>query len=251
MARQKGVLKLEGQIGDLSFYKSEGEYLARTKGGVDGERIKKDPAFARTRENGAEFGRAGKAGKLLRSALKTPIAQSADKKVSSRLTSQMVKVIQADVTNGRGERNVVDGDLNLLQGFEFNAATSLDEVMKAAYTVGFDRVSGLAAIAIQFEDPSLELQQVEGATQARFTVGLAAVNFETGDYEVDVVHSESVEIASKAAVQVDIEAGISANSEQPVFLVLGVEYYQAVNGELYLINNKESRALLLAIVDMP
>ncbi|MCW3808140.1 hypothetical protein OM074_21150, partial [Marinilabiliaceae bacterium D04] len=122
MARQKGVLKLEGQIGDLSFYKSEGEYLARTKGGVDGERIKKDPAFARTRENGAEFGRAGKAGKLLRSALKTPIAQSADKKVSSRLTSQMVKVIQADVTNGRGERNVVDGDLNLLQGFEFNAA---------------------------------------------------------------------------------------------------------------------------------
>ncbi len=102
MARQKGVLKLEGQIGDLSFYKSEGEYLARTKGGVDGERIKKDPAFARTRENGAEFGRAGKAGKLLRSALKTPIAQSADKKVSSRLTSQMVKVIQADVTNGRG-----------------------------------------------------------------------------------------------------------------------------------------------------
>ncbi len=150
-----------------------------------------------------------------------------------------------------GERNVVDGDLNLLQGFEFNAATSLDEVMKAAYTVGFDRVSGLAAIAIQFEDPSLELQQVEGATQARFTVGLAAVNFETGDYEVDVVHSESVEIASKAAVQVDIEAGISANSEQPVFLVLGVEYYQAVNGELYLINNKESRALLLATVDMP
>ena len=65
MARQKGVIKLEGRIGDLSFYKSGGDYLARAKGGVDGDRIKNDPAFARTRENGEEFGRAGKASKLV------------------------------------------------------------------------------------------------------------------------------------------------------------------------------------------
>ncbi|WP_262708103.1 hypothetical protein [Brumimicrobium glaciale] len=35
MARQKGIIKLTGKIGDLSFYKSKDGYLAREKGGVD------------------------------------------------------------------------------------------------------------------------------------------------------------------------------------------------------------------------
>ena len=49
MARQKGIIKLEGTIGDVSFYKSKDGYLAREKGGVDADRIKNDPAFQRTR----------------------------------------------------------------------------------------------------------------------------------------------------------------------------------------------------------
>ena len=62
MARQTGIIKLEGTIGDISFYKTRDGHLARTKGGVGGERIQNDPAFQRTRENGQEFGRAGAAG---------------------------------------------------------------------------------------------------------------------------------------------------------------------------------------------
>ncbi|MCU4158474.1 hypothetical protein J1N10_21080, partial [Carboxylicivirga sp. A043] len=111
MARQKGVIKLEGRVGDLSFYKSNGQYMAREKGGVDGDRIKKDPAYARTRENGAEFGRAGTAGKELRNALNEVLVRAADKKVSNRLAAKILKAIQADTTNRRGERNVLDGDL--------------------------------------------------------------------------------------------------------------------------------------------
>ena len=35
MARQKGIIKLKGKIGDLSFYKTKDGYLAREKGGID------------------------------------------------------------------------------------------------------------------------------------------------------------------------------------------------------------------------
>jgi hypothetical protein len=59
MARQKGIIKLEGTIGDISFYKSKDGHLARTKGGVDGEWIQNDPAFQRTRGNRQEFDRSG------------------------------------------------------------------------------------------------------------------------------------------------------------------------------------------------
>ena len=49
MARQKGIIKLKGKIGDISFYKTQDGHLAREKGGVDASRIANDPAFIRTR----------------------------------------------------------------------------------------------------------------------------------------------------------------------------------------------------------
>jgi hypothetical protein len=52
MARQKSFLKIEGTLDELTFYKSDGNYLVKTKGGISGDRIANDPAFQRTRENG-------------------------------------------------------------------------------------------------------------------------------------------------------------------------------------------------------
>ena len=60
MAKQKGIIKLDGTIGGITFYKSQDGYLAREKGGVPAEKIANDPAFQRTRENGEEFGLAVK-----------------------------------------------------------------------------------------------------------------------------------------------------------------------------------------------
>ena len=53
MAQQKGIIKLDGTIGGITFYKSKDGYLAREKGGVSADRIANDPNFQRTRENGA------------------------------------------------------------------------------------------------------------------------------------------------------------------------------------------------------
>lgn len=69
MARQKSIIKLDGTIGGITFYKSQDGYLAREKGGVSADRIKNDPAFQRTLENGLEFGRTGNAGKVLRNSI--------------------------------------------------------------------------------------------------------------------------------------------------------------------------------------
>ena len=63
MAKENSILMLQGNIGNFSFYKTKDGHLAREKGGIDASRIASDPAFQRTRENGSEFGRAGKAGK--------------------------------------------------------------------------------------------------------------------------------------------------------------------------------------------
>ena len=121
MAKQKGILPVKGTIGNLTFYKSQDGYLIREKGGIDAERIASDPAFQRTRENGAEFGRAGKAGKLLRNAVRTLSQNASDSKMISRLVREMTKVVKTDKVNPRGLRDVIDGEAELLEGFEFNS----------------------------------------------------------------------------------------------------------------------------------
>jgi len=83
---------LRGTIGNITFYKSGDGYLAREKGGVGANRIATDPAFQRTRENGAEFGRAGKAGKVLRNALRSLLQNTSDSRMISRLTREMMKL---------------------------------------------------------------------------------------------------------------------------------------------------------------
>ena len=121
MARQRSIIKLDGTIGGITFYKSKDGYLAREKGGISAERIANDPAFQRTRENGAEFGRAGKAGKVLRNSIRQLLQNVNDSRMVSRLTKEMVKVIQMDATNPRGQRNVIDGEAELLIGFDLSS----------------------------------------------------------------------------------------------------------------------------------
>ena len=148
MARQKGIIKLKGTIGDITFYKTQDGHLAREKGGIEASRIASDPAFQRTRENGSEFGRAGKAGKLLRTALRPLLLNSADGRMVSRLTQQMVKVIQMDAVSDRGLRNVIDGEIELVLGFEFNIRGKLGTSLFAPFTPVIDRVAGTLDVSI-------------------------------------------------------------------------------------------------------
>jgi hypothetical protein len=87
-------------LSEILLYKTKDGFSTWKR--IDANRIKNDPAFQRTRENGSEFGRAGKAGKTLRTALRTLLLNSSDGRVVSRLTQSMVKVIQADMISERG-----------------------------------------------------------------------------------------------------------------------------------------------------
>src|SRR3954451_16181300 len=116
MARQKSIIALEGTLGNITFFKSRDGYMAREKGGISPDKIANDPAFERTRENNAEFSRAGKAAKLLRTAFRPIIQNASDSRMVSRLTARMFAVLKQDGVNARGQRNVIDGEAMLLQG---------------------------------------------------------------------------------------------------------------------------------------
>lgn len=249
MARQAGIIKLKGLIGDISFYKTSDGYLARQKGGVDGDRIANDPAFQRTRENGAEFGRAGKGGKLIRNAIRVLLRRAKDKRVTSRLTGQLMAIIKTDTINGRGMRTIVDGNMDLLDGFEFNKRGKLGTTLFAPYDHAIDRVTGEVSIDLDVFQPLLRINAPSGTTHFSVAMGGAELDFanETHVFETDQTTILPYDNAPTTAI--NLVAALTPNSTLPIIGILGVEFFQEVNGEMYALNNGAFNALAVVGVD--
>jgi hypothetical protein len=249
MARQKGIIKLKGTIGDITFYKTQDGHLAREKGGIDASRIASDPAFQRTRENGSEFGRAGKAGKILRTAFRPLLLNSADSRMVSRLTQAMVKVIQADTTSVRGLRNVIDGEAELLFGFEFNIRGKLGTSLFAPFVASIDRLAGEIKVDIASFIPSNMVAAPSGTTHFKIISGGAEVDFEAETYVVSNSETAILPWDSTPTTVINQVNAVTANSTKPLFLALGVEFYQEINGQMYPLKNGSYNPLSIAKVN--
>jgi len=248
MAKQSGIIPMEGTIGNITFYKSKQGFLAKGKGGIPADRIANDPAFVRTRENGSEFGKAGKAGKILRNSIRALLQNASDSLVVSRLTTEMLKVIQADATNVRGQRNVIDGEAELLQGFEFNANAKLGSALYAPFTTTIDRVAGTLTADIPAFIPLNMIAAPGGTTHFKIVSGGAEIDFENETFIVDAQESAVLPWDSTLTAALNLVNTVTANSTHPLFLVLGIEFYQDVNAVKYPLKNGAFNALSLVKV---
>ena len=248
MAQQKGIIKLRGTIGDITFYKTKDGHMAREKGGVDAKRIANDPAFQRTRENGSEFGRAGKAGKILRASIRTLLLNSADSRMVSRLTQSMIKVIQADTTSVRGLRNVIDGEAEILSGFEFNINGTLGSSLFAPYEGTIDRATGAITVVLAPFVPANMVAAPSGTTHFKIISAGTEIDFEAETFVES--HMETAVLPWNmlpTAVSTHTNM-VTPNSTKPLFLFLGLEFYQEVNGTMYALKNGYTNPLALVTV---
>lgn len=248
MAKQRGIIKLEGTIGDITFFKTEDGYLAREHAPISAEQVATDPAFQRTRENNAEFGRAGKASAILRKALRTVIANSKTGKLPARLTTEFMRVIKADATNPRGLRNVIDGEAELLRGFNFNANAPLTSTLYAPYSAVIDRAAGTLNITIPSFLPDQAVQAPAGSTHFKMVAMAAAVNFEQEDYESNFQETAMLPWNAAATAPLTLNCTLTPGSAHPLFLVMGIQFYQSVNGAFYTLKDGGFNALQIVEV---
>jgi len=248
MPKQRGIIKLDGTIGDITFYRTKDGYMAREKGGVSAQRMQTDPAFERTRENMAEFGRAGQAGKFLRNSVRQLIKGSSDSRMQNRLTRDMMKVIHLDAVNARGKRNVIDGEAELLQGFEFNIASPLETSFTAPLALTLDRTAGEANISIAPFVPQVEVTAQQGTTHFKLVSGAADINFETGETASATSESAMLPFSAVPTALIELENALPADSVNPLFLFFGISFYQEVNGYFYPLKNGAFNALRIVKV---
>lgn len=248
MAKQKGIIKLDGTIGDISFYKSKDGYLAREKGGVDADRIKKDPAFERTRENGSEFGGSAKSGKLLRDAIRSLMQNASDGRVTSRLTKLMTQIKNLDATSVRGKRNVGVAMANanakaLLKGFNFNKDAILGSILYNPFTV--DTSTGV--IELNNFIPLNDVTIAPGTTHISVTGAWAKIDFATGEYDVQLSNVVNL-LADATSTNVVLTPAAAPTGTGTDLYLLMIEFFQEVNGDQYTLKNGAYNALSIVEV---
>ncbi len=237
MARLKGLLKIEGTLDNLTFYKTQDGHLVKTKSGVSGDRIANDPNFQRTRENGTEFGSSATAGKVLRNAVRNLMMNASDSRVTSRLTQIMTVIKNFDTTSARGERNVAVGiadpaALAILKDFDFNDSAALGGVLFAPFTV----TTATGEISIPAFVPINDVSYPSGATQISMKTAYANVDFVNGISAIEYSPVTNLPIDGTNTPVTLTPAAVPAGTGTKFYLIL-IEFFQEVNGIQYSLKN--------------
>ncbi|WP_187658760.1 hypothetical protein [Flavobacterium macrobrachii] len=252
MSKQKGVIKLVGNIGGMSFYTSNGEFLARTAGGPTKERIATGANFVRTRENNAEFGGAAKVGKAFRTSLSSVIQTMGGSTLTASLT-KLFKSINARASGTRGQRPIaLSANKAQAKGMELNGKISFTSVFNAPYTVTPDADRVEITFTIPSFIPINFINAPAGATGFRIAAAvgwLSDYSFDesTLSYEPDAPEQNSLGITSYSAIQpinntgttitltATAPGGLVPDAGVSVIACLGIEFYQRVDTVDYLL----------------
>lgn len=122
MAKQTGIIKLRGKVGDTSYYKLGKQYVARKSYGPERHHIFTEDAYAATRQHLREFGDCAGFGKMLREKVAERFI-ICDRMMYRRLVKVLWQVLLCDA-RPTGERTVAGGlhtekGRMLLKGFSF------------------------------------------------------------------------------------------------------------------------------------
>lgn len=246
MASQIGVIKIQGTIGDLVFSKN-GNVSRKPQGNKAA--FASAPSRQRTRENASEFGMAAKYGKLLRDSLRGLVTQASDFRVTSRLTKTMREIIGLDDTSDRGQRVYDATNSAPLLDFDFNDNAGLAQTV----FVPLDIVATAEKLVASYPDidPRKDIMAPQGATHFQLVFGASSLDMETLKHETargadaPILPLNAVSAAGDITVAF-VAAPPAANL---VVGVIGVNFYQQMNGKFYALNNNTYNPLAVKYVD--
>lgn len=90
-----------------------------------------------------------------------------------------------------------------------------------------------------------------GTTHFKIVTAAAAVDFENGVFETQMNESPVQAWNETATDEFILDNELTPNSPHPIFLFLGVEFFQEVNGQKYPLKNGAFNALSIVKVDTP
>ncbi len=163
----------------------------------------------------------------------------------------MMEVLRTDLTAPRGHRTIIDGDVTLLDGFDFNINGRLDSVVNAPFTRTIDRVGGQLKIDLPAFVPQKKIVAPDSATHfSLLAVGIDA-DFNNRVFVADEKETDPLPWDANPTAAISLATAVTANSTHPLFLVLGIVFYMQENGTMYPLKDKAFNALAIVGVSKP
>ena len=269
MARQLGHVKYKGTIGEIRHFKIKGIKgdFAGLKGGATGEQIKTGAQFVRTRENMNEFSGCAHAGRSVRVGLSMLMKQMSDAQLTGRLTAIMKKINLEDLSEARGYRAILITSQNkYLKGLHFNKHRSFNNIFLAPFTLTSTLTGEGSTMEVAPFNPIFAVKGPTGASHFRLINALSVIsdfsyNATTGIYEPidptlnelsNVAYSDYLEIGQEitgvTTITSELPGAPTINADVTVLNSVGIEFYQKVGSNFYLLNTGHALKIEDAVV---
>jgi hypothetical protein len=242
MAKQNGIYKLSGSLDNSIFVHSVYGHHVRKKAVINKDRFY-GPSYERQFCILSEYARATKAGKLLRDAIRSVLHQMKNRNSSNNLNKAFYQVILSDKLSERGARNVINGDITLLKGFDFNEEALLRDVFSVDYTIQRDTDKGTVSVKIPSFKARTNLKVPAECTHYEIVSMTVALDFVMGTTETFHAQTGHIELTAAPTKPTELTNPLPVNIEGPTLLILGIKFYQLVNGTAHHIRNQNTNAL--------
>lgn len=228
MAIQEKSGLLRGKAGSVVFRKWRGLNIVQGKP----RPFKQSVA---TRAAAAEFGLASSTSADIRKSLAL-FYQQADLGMPNRLTGKVLRCIQQCPDKDRLDRDIHDGDLSALLGFEFNENSPLADCLPVQPVVQMDE-TGHASITL----PAFQLKDIRYAAEASFFSGyrlrIVAIAYNFRDFSAEILDVQDITLNEhNEAIHWNLKEVAPAGS----ILLLGMALYreQRVGEQVLLLNSR-------------
>jgi hypothetical protein len=144
MAKNIGLIKFSGGLGDLVGYYRGKQYVIQRKGGATAARLKEDACYEDVRKRQTEFGKCSKISSMLKAVFEAYLRYIPTPMMYNWIQSQVMGVKNSDLASAKGFKTFFKGlgteaGIKLFRAFEFNRNVSLKSVVRIEEDAVLDR----------------------------------------------------------------------------------------------------------------
>jgi len=232
MARQDGNIIIRGSLGNLTFRRTKHGAIVQVKSKLNKEQFMTDPRFKNSRGSSNEFTIAGKGAGTLTRMFGAAIEHCCDNLVQSRLTRRLQKVIYADEVSKKGERNLLMGDIKLLNDFWWNRNVHISTILGVRWKLNVDRETGEVTFHIPSFLPKKALRGGSAPSHYRIIASTAEVDWRESDRVAEMEMTDYLEWNKKVSEPFNPVLKITKGSKVPIVSCLAIRWYVKVAGEM-------------------
>jgi hypothetical protein len=240
MARQKGLFKVIGTLGDVNFYVVNGVgYVRRAGGGFNGKAIRTQPSMVRVRENASEFGHCSSAKKAFRLALLPLFDPPKSSALHRRLMGLFIQLKDMDPISKRGQRRVAKGTATakgkrLLKDFVFVPECKALDFIESQCSFDWNTQT----LSVNVMDLNI-LAFPKGATHLGLTVGVLDFDFEGLKHTMHLSHTVYLE-NNRPVGGFTLQPDPIMSPKHTGLAVLGLQFVEVRDTEVYVLKTMKA-----------